>query len=158
MSDLGIELNATHTFPNGDEARFFERGIRIRTLFNHQESEVLFDFPLIGCPHIATSDAPLNAEAVSFRNFNITPLAIEALKERVGLLPSAGGTPVSLSFSGPIEEPVPNGGSIYRMQAIASLQERTLYDVGIRDNAGSWHVVAFNAVYYRSLWHDFGIA
>jgi hypothetical protein len=154
--NLGNQLiGVQHNFADGGIAQFYERGMVIKTAAG--ESVVSFNFPLIGHPHIATPEAALELGTISFTDGAIGPLVLEALTGRVGLLPSGAFPALPLSF-GPIET-VNLGGVVTNVvPASASLQERQLYDVVFRDFQNSWHVVAPNAVYYRSSWHDFGIA
>jgi hypothetical protein len=154
--NLGYQLiGVQHTFADGGTALFYERGMVIKTAAG--ESEVSFNFPLIGRPHIATPGAAFELGAISFTNGAIGSLVLEALVGRVGLMPSGSFPALPLSF-GPIQTDNSEGVVTYVVPASASLQERQLYDVVFRDYQNSWHVVAPNAVYYRSSWHDFGIA
>ena len=154
--NLGNQLiGVQHNFADGGTALFYERGMVIKTAAG--ESEVLFNFPLIGHPHIATPGAALERGAISFTNGAIGPLVLEALAGRVGLMPSGSFPALPLAF-GPIQTDNSGGVVTYVVPASASLQERQLYDVAFRDYQNSWRVVAYNAVYYRSSWHDFGIA
>jgi len=151
--DLGSQIIGVQgLLADGSTFLFYERGLVIKTAAG--ESTVSFKFPLIGCPHIATPEAALEEGAISFTNAAIGPLVLEALQGRVGLMPTGGSSAMPLSF-GPIKS---NDSGAYLVPASAPLQERQLYDIGFRDYQNSWHVIAPNAVYYRSSWHDFGIA
>jgi len=153
--NLGNPIHgALHNLAGGGQAQFYQRGLVIKTAGG--EWEVLFNFPMIGRPHIATSSAALEPGAMSFTNVDVAKLAQEALTGRIGLSPTAGHGAAVVSFGPPAANP--DGSTTYVLPSSASLQERQLYDVSILDNFNSWHVVAQNAVYYRSSWHDFGIA
>jgi hypothetical protein len=38
------------------------------------------------------------------------------------------------------------------------LRERRLYDLALAADTEAWRTVAAHAVYFRSVWHDFGLA
>ena len=132
---------------------------------------VLFDLPGLGVPYIATGEsgaaAALEPGAIAFQ---IGQYPLEAflatlktiVAARIALLPTGRPpiAPVPLQLGAPrIIAPGESGvEATYGVPAVAALQERTLYDISVRADDGVWHPIAPHAIYYRSSWHDFGIA
>lgn len=160
---LGKPLTGGYVFPGG-MARIYERG----AVINDQGGEVVvtFNLPMIGVPHIAVGNTdgamPLGQHAFTFqaREWDLALKGVtirNALSERIALLPTGEApNPTPLTFGAP--EVVPALESTHGLPSAASLRERQLYDVGVRLDDGQWTVIAPNAIYYRSSWHDFGIA
>lgn len=167
IEDLGTPLTSPFAIPEGT-ARLYEHGVSIdgegRTV------AAVFKLPMVGLPHIAVGKpekaAALAASAVSFMtgNWKLETLGAairSALKGRMALLPTgAAPAPVALTFGAPevvVEADTPEQ-TTYGLPSLATLRERQLYDVAVRRDDGQWQAVAPNAVYYRSTWHDFGVA
>lgn len=166
LDQLGSPLTDSYSIVGG-QARLFERG----AIISGPAGEVVltFDLPLIGTPGIATGDpgaaTPLSLRAVTFRmgSWELEGLHSSinsAFAERLALLPTGQPpNPVPITF-GPPQGIVPAGATppTYGLPTTAMLAERQLYDVAVRGDDGQWTVIAPHAVYFRSSWHDFGIA
>lgn len=167
LEHLGQPLTATFAIAEGT-ARLYEHG----AVIHGSAGEVLLTFklPMVGMPHIAAGAAGMAAllypAAFSFvpGAWDLALLASafrHAFDGRVGLMPTGGpAAPVSLTFGAP--QIVVAGDSpdttTYGIPCTARLRERQLYDVAVRKDDGQWTSVAPNAIYYRSTWHDFGVA
>jgi hypothetical protein len=167
LKDLGEPVTGRFPVPGGD-AQVHERGI---TLFSTLgESTVTFDFPALGVPAIATGDAATAAvlapSAISFQIGGhqldaFVAMVRAAFDARVALLPTARPpAPVALTLGAPavVRGAASGVQSTHGLPATAPLQERTLYDISVRRDDGSWKAIAPHAVYFRSSWTDFGIA
>ena len=124
---------------------------------------------MIGAPGIATGDpsaaAPLSPYAVTFQqgSWELESLhssITSAFAERLALLPTGQPpNPVPIRFGAPqVLDPADAPPPTYGLPATATLAERQLYDVAVQGDDGQWTVVAPHAIYFRSSWHDFGIA
>ena len=167
LEHLGQALTASYAIEGGT-ARLYERGLTVDGAGG--QVVIPFKFPMIGLPQIATgqpqSAVPLVPSAISFQHgsWNLAALgaAIQrALAGRLALLPTgAPPAPVALTFGAPVV--VVRGDTstetTYGLPSNASLQERQLYDVAVRGDDGQWTAIAPHAIYFRSSWHDFGIA
>ncbi len=161
---LGQALTRSFSIPGG-QAHLFERGAIINV--STGELVISFNLPLIGIPHIAVGTPAaaiaLPVHAITFEQglWNLEAIGTlirNFLAEHLFLFPTGEPpTPVPITFGPPeivSSSPVP----LYGLPCTASLRERQLYDVAIRGDNGQWTTVAPNAIYYRSSWHDFGIA
>ncbi|HVK05740.1 MAG TPA: metallophosphoesterase [Armatimonadaceae bacterium] len=169
MADPALGEQVTSGFAVSEgTATLYERGAVITGASG--EFVVRFTFPSIGVPAIATGSAdaavPWERSAINFE-VGSWPVpqahraAAEALNGRIGLIPTGGATPATPLIAGTPERlPGVEGesGAVYGVPVTAPLAERQLYDVAVRADDGTWRVVAPHAVYYRSSWHDFGMA
>src|SRR5262245_48557864 len=168
LEQLGQPLTSVHSIPGGP-GRLYERGLTV----NGTSGEVVvsFAFPMIGRPSIVMGTAapmsPIGADAITFKPGNwqlgpLTALIQSALAGRLALLPTRQPTgQVGLTIgtaSLVVPEQLPgSGGAIPTLYGPSvtgpALQERRLYDVAVRGDAG-WRIVAPHAVYHRRTWTD----
>lgn len=123
--------------------KLYERGLTVSGAPGN--AEVRFGFPMIGKPAIAagafghdlrpSGDWPIDQLATAVE---------EALRDRLRLT-GVGRPEVSVPLTGGMHV------------AAVGLEDRLLYDVGLRGDDG-WHVIAPHAIYSRLAWNDFGIA
>jgi hypothetical protein len=115
--------------------------------------------------------APFGPDAITF-SFGEEPLppvvslVQKALANRLSLVPT-GQTAARVRVTigperilRPVERPGAGGiviPGLCGMTTSAAPQDRQLYDVALRGDAG-WRIVAPHAVYHRHAWTDFGIA
>ena len=167
IEQIGEPLTGVYPIPGG-EARLYERGATING--SGGEVVITFNLPMIGVPQIAVGDpsaaTPLGPRAVTFQKGSwdleaLRPVIDSAFSGRLALLPTGQPpNPVGIAFGSP-EVVIPAGAGTpitYGLPSRAALQERQLYDVAVRADDGQWKAVAPHAIYYRSSWHDFGIA
>lgn len=161
---LGKALTGDYSIA-GATARVYERGLTVKRAGD--EIVVSFQFPKVGLPHIASGPAsratPLESAAASFSTDardvkTLGKIVGAALAERLALLPTGEqSSPIALAFAEPELVGSPPK-KVYGLPSSASLKERQLYDIAVRGDDGKWNALAPNAIYYRSSWHDFGIA
>ena len=107
--------------------------------------------PPLGRPSIVTPAADLGTMQLPVAAPAAVADAVRvALRDRLGLRATATTDPV---VAVDVARPAGTGVAM-----AAGLTHRTLYDAVVRDDAGTWHVVAPHAFYARTDWHDFGIA
>lgn len=177
VEQLGEALTIVYSIPGG-EARLYERGLTVNGAGG--EVLVLFNFPMIGRPHIVTGDpaaTPLfEPGTIQFRVGTwqieqLIPLLQEALAGRLSLVPTgqtAGHTPLVIGTAEVLDPTLEGVGAgldgetdqpVYGLSvALGALEERQLYDVTALTTGGAWRIVAPHAVYHRRAWTDFGIA
>jgi hypothetical protein len=130
---------------------------------------------LAGLHDAATDNAvPLQTAAIAFGSplvdagtWDINSLIVSikrALEGRLVLVPTGQWatwtkrTPIHFRLPEKVHVPLFNV-DYYGVPTTANLDERQLYDIVAEDSElGFSHVVAPHAVYFRSTWHDFGIA
>jgi len=165
MADLGQALSGEFEI-DGATATLFERGATIRR--DGKTATIVFDFPLIGRPHIAAgAQGAIGVLPVGAVRFDENDWDLETLKPVVNALcadrialsqTGAPGMIVPLTF----EHAGASLGSFFqaarqRLACHGAPAARLLYDVTVRGDAG-WVVVAPHAVYYCEDWTDCGIA
>jgi hypothetical protein len=164
--NLGQPLTGIYAV-DGSQARVFERGATIKGPLG--DLVVAFKLPTIGVPHIAAGTAErataLAPGAFSFRTKarnieTIGALIDKAFSERVALLPTGEPpqAPVRMALGKPAVLDGDDPEKLYSLPVTAPLKERQLYDVAVRGDDGTWTATAPNAIYFRSSWHDFGLA
>ncbi len=164
MSDLGSALTGEFEI-GGAIAKLFDKGATIQR--DGKMATVIFDFPLIGRPHIAAATPTgISALPVGAVGFNQNDWDVEVLKpivnalcaDRIALSQTAApGSIVPLAFDYA-------GTSLnifferarHHLSCQGAATSHVLYDVAVRGDNG-WVVVAPHAVYYRDDWTDCGI-
>ena len=164
---LGEARTGEFSVPGG-KAQLYERGAVVTGAAG--AVMLTFTLPMIGQPSIATGSASsataLEAPALTFQVGAWTMAALlsalqGALADRLALLPTGipgNAVPIDLGVPVVVVAAGPGAQPIYGVPATASLSDRQLYDIAIRADDGQWRVVAPHALYYRSAWHDFGVA
>lgn len=131
----------------------------------HPDGGVRIDLalPMIGRPHIPSGAGGACLPASSVRASGPAPgehvadLVSDFLTDRLVLVPTGGGTAISVAEVTPVGLTTAEGEVRFEAVVRADLPERTLLDVCLRLDDGSTVALAPHAVYHRDSWEDFGL-
>ena len=164
MADHGQLLAGPFPVEGGTkEARFYERALVLKQSGINSELECPYRFPMIGLPHITKPGQGAVEVLPAAQTVRVVDAyqraGAEALSQRLGLVPTGGGTAVPVKIGEPVAvERPPRQTPIFGFPATAQIEERKLYDVAVKGDDGQWRVVGPHAVYHRASWSTFGVA